>query len=128
VIEEFDRSCWLQLAGKQALMAGAYQQAVEHLEAALAANPSHWLVRQAGILLPLSMAYARMGNRERTLFIAAQAMPVIRTVNAPLTNMHFLEYVKGDLVGHFPHDRKIDAFLREAQQQLPHLPALVDVL
>src|SRR6266487_2575673 len=117
VIEEFDRSCWLQLAGKQALMAGAYQQAVEYLEAALAVNPPHWLVRQAGIMLPLSMAYARMQNRERTLLIAAQALPVIRTVNAPLTNTHFLAYVKGDLVGHFPHDRKIDAFLKEAQQQ-----------
>ncbi len=127
VIEEFDWSCWLQLAGKKALMAGEYQQAAQHLEAALAANPAHWLVRQAGILLPLSMAYARMRNQERTLLIAAQAMPVISTVNAPLTNMHFLEYVKGDLVGHFPHDRKIDAFLREAKQQLPHLPALVDV-
>jgi len=127
VIEEFDRSCWLQLAGKQALMAGAYQQAVEYLETALAANPAHWLVRQAGILLPLSMAYARMGNRERTLFIAAQALPVISTVNAPLANSHFLEYVKGDLVEHFPHDRKVDAFLREAHQQLPHLPVLVDV-
>ncbi len=128
MIEEFDRSCWLQLAGKQALMAGAYQQSAQHLEAALAANPAHWLVRQAGILLPLSMAYARMGNRERTLLIAAQALPVISTVNAPLTNTYFLAYVKGDLVGHFPHDRKIDAFLREAHQQLPHLPALVDVL
>jgi len=128
VVEEFDRSCWLQLAGKKALMAGAYQQAAQQLEAALAANPPHWLVRQVGILLPLSMAYARMGNRERTLLIAVQAIPVISTVNAPLTNTHFLAYVKGDLVGHFPHDRKIDAFLREAQQQLPHLPALVDVL
>ncbi len=127
VIEEFDRSCWLQLVGKQALMAGAYQQAAQHLEAALAANPAHWLVRQAGILLPLSMTYARMGDQERTLHIAAQALPVISTVNAPLTNTHFLEFVKGDLVGHFPHDGKIDAFLREARQQLPHLPALVDI-
>ncbi len=127
LIEEFDRTCWLQLAGKKALLAGEYQQAVEHLEAALAANPSHWLVRQAGILLPLSMAYARMRNRERTLSIAEQAIPVIRTVNAPMTNRHFLEYVKDDLVGRFPHDRRIDAFLREAQQQLPHLPALVNL-
>jgi len=128
LIEEFDRTCWLQLAGKKALMAGEYQQAIDHLEAALAANPSQWLVRQAGILLPLSMAYARMRNRERTLSIAGQAIPVIRTVNAPMTNTHFLAYVKEDLVGRFPHDWEIDSFLKEAQQQLPHLPALVDVL
>jgi len=127
LIEEFDRTCWLQLAGKKALMASEYQQAVEHLEVALAANPSHWLVRQAGILLPLSMTYARMHNRERTLSIAEQAIPVIKTVNAPMTNTHFLAYVKDDLVGCFPQDRKIDAFLMEAKQQLPHLPVLVDV-
>jgi DNA-binding SARP family transcriptional activator len=56
VIEEFDRSCWLQLAGKKALMAGAYQQAAQHLEAALAANPAHWLVRRSFEPLPVTVS------------------------------------------------------------------------
>jgi hypothetical protein len=36
-------------------------------------------------------------------------------------------YMKEDLLKRFPQDRKIDAFLMEAKQQLPHLPVLVDV-
>jgi DNA-binding SARP family transcriptional activator len=124
LVEEFDRTCWLQLAGKRALMAGEYQQATQHLEAALAANPSHWLVRQAGILLPLCMAYARLRDQDRTLSIGEQALPVISAVNAPMTNRHFLAYLQDDLVGRFPGDRKIEAFLRKANQQLPHLPIL----
>lgn len=124
LVEEFDRTCWLQLAGKRALMAGEYQQATQQLEAALAANPSHWLVRQAGILLPLSITYARLRDQERTLSIAEQTLPVISAVNAPMTNRHFLAYLQDDLVGRFPGDRKIETFLRKAHQQLPHLPIL----
>ena len=124
LIEEFDRICWLQLAGKRALMAGEYRQAARHLEAALAANPSHWLVRHAGILLPLCMTYARMSDQDRTLSIAEQTLPVISAVNAPMTNRHFLAYLQDDLVGRFPGDGKIDAFLKKAHQQLPHLPIL----
>jgi DNA-binding SARP family transcriptional activator len=126
VIEEFDRSCWLQLAGKKALMAGDYQQAIDHLEEALAANPLHWLVRHVGILIPLAMAYARMQEQEKSLFIAQQAIPVIGAVNASMTNRHFLEYIQSDILGRFPHDNKSHTFLTEIQHHLPHLPALVD--
>ncbi|MFL5624861.1 MAG: BTAD domain-containing putative transcriptional regulator [Ktedonobacteraceae bacterium] len=126
VIEEFDRSCWLQLAGKKALMAGEYQQAVDHLEEALAANPPHWLLRHVGILTPLAMAYARMQEQEKSLFIAQQATPIVGAVNAPMTNKHFLEYIKDDILGRFPHDNKSHTFLTEIRHQLPHLPALVD--
>jgi tetratricopeptide (TPR) repeat protein len=128
LIEEFDRTCWLQLAGKRALMAGEYQQAVDHLEEALAAHPPHWLVRQAGILIPLAMAYARKRDRERSLSIAEQAIPVIRTVNAPMTNTHFLEYLKVDVLGRFPQDSRMRTFLKEAHHHMPYLPALVDAL
>src|SRR5437764_6722565 len=69
LIEEFDRTCWLQLAGKNALMAGNYQQAIDHLEEALTVNPPRWLVRHVGILTPLAMAYARKQEREKSLFI-----------------------------------------------------------
>ena len=128
LIEEFDRTCWLQLAGKRALMAGEYQQAVDHLEEALATHPPQWLVRQAGILIPLAMAYARKRDRERSLRVAEQAIPVIRTVNAPMTNTHFLEYLKVDVLGRFPHDSRMRTFLTEAHHHMPHLPVLVDAL
>ena len=125
VIEEFDHSCWLQLAGKKALMAGDYNQAVDHLEVALATNPSHWLLRQAGILTPLAIAYARKREREKSLVIAQQAIPVIGTVNASMINKHFLEYVKHDMLDQFPRDSKSDLLLTEIQRQLPHLLAFV---
>jgi DNA-binding SARP family transcriptional activator len=128
IIEEFDRTCWLQLAGKNALMAGEYHQAIDYLEEALATNPPHWLVRQAGILTPLAMAYARAQKREQSLLIAQQAIPIIGAVNAPMANTYFLEYVQDDILDRFPCDSKIHAFLREVQQQLPHLPVRVDAL
>lgn len=126
LVEEFDRTCWLQLAGKKALMEGKYQQAVDSLEEALAVSPSHWLVRQAGILTPLAMAYARLQERDRSLFIAEQAIPIITSVNAPMANAYFLEYLQRDVLGRFPRDNRVRAFLGETQRQLPHLPALVE--
>jgi tetratricopeptide (TPR) repeat protein len=128
IIEEFDRTCWLQLAGKKALMAGEYHQATAYLEEALATNPPHWLVRQAGILTPLAIAYARAQKREQSLLIAQQAIPVIGAVNAPMANTHFLEYVRDDILDRFPRDSKIHAFLTEVQHHLPHLPVRVDAL
>lgn len=128
ITEEFDRTCWLQLAGKNALMAGEYQQAIDYLEEALTSNPPHWLVRQVGILTPLAIAYARAQKRERSLFIAQQMIPIIGSVNAPMTNNYFLEYVKGDILGRFTRDREIDAFLTEVHQQLPYLQISVDAL
>ncbi len=126
LIEEFDRTSWLQLAGKKALMAGEYQQAIDYLEEALEANPPHWLVRHAGILTPLAIAHARKNEREQSLFIAEQAIPVIGALNAPMTNKYFFEYIKDDILGRFPHDSEIHSFLMKIQSQLPHLPALGD--
>jgi DNA-binding SARP family transcriptional activator len=126
IIEEFDRTSWLQLAGKKALMAGEYQQAINYLEEALALNPAHWVVRHAGILTPLAIAYARMREREQSLIIARQAIPVIKAVNAPMINTYFLEYIKDDILGRFSHDSKIHTFLMEVQQQLAHLPVFID--
>jgi DNA-binding SARP family transcriptional activator len=126
IIEEFDRTTWLQLAGKKALMAGEYQQAINHLEEALALNPPHWVVRHAGILTPLAIAYARMRERDQSLLIARQTIPVVKAVNAPMINTYFLEYIKDDILGRFPHDNNIHTFLLEVQQQLAHFPAFIE--
>jgi tetratricopeptide (TPR) repeat protein len=117
--EEFDRTSWLQLAGKKALMAGEYQQAIDHLQEALALNPPQWVVRQAGILTPLAIAYARTREREQSLAIARQAIPVIGTVNAPMTSRHFLDYIKHDVLARFPLDSHMRAFLNDMQERLP---------
>lgn len=126
--EEFDRTSWLQLAGKKALMAGEYQQAIHHLEEALALNPPQRVVRHAGILTPLAIVYARMHEREQSLVIARQAIPVIGAVNAPMTNKHFLEYIKHDILGRFPHDSQVQAFLNDMQERLPQFTSFVSAL
>jgi tetratricopeptide (TPR) repeat protein/transcriptional regulator with XRE-family HTH domain len=121
VIEEFDYTCWLQLAGKRAVMAGDYQQAIAYLEDALAVNPPLWRVRHAGILIPLAIAYARKKEREKSFSIAQQAIPLLGTLNAPMLNTHFLNYLQDDIGKSFPSDRSTQEFLTEIQQKLPHI-------
>jgi tetratricopeptide (TPR) repeat protein/transcriptional regulator with XRE-family HTH domain len=123
--EEFDRTSWLQLAGKRSLMAQDPKQAVAYLEEALAVSPSHWLVRRAGILIPLAIAYARMRERDLSLQRAQQALPVLVAMNAPMTNQQFAEYLSQDLYGLYPHDEQIHLLVTEAQQQLPQLAPLI---
>lgn len=123
--EEFDRTSWLQLAGKQALMAGEHGEAVTFLETALADNPSHLLVRHASILIPLAIAYARMEERDTSLRIARQALPVMVTINAAMTNKQFIDYIRQDILGSFPHDTAVHTFLTDTVEQFPQLALLV---
>jgi DNA-binding SARP family transcriptional activator len=124
--EEFDRACWLQLAGKKAVMAGDYAQAVSYLEEALSANPTHWVVRHVAILIPLAIAYARMRERDRSLLIAKQTVPILGAMNAPMNNTYFLEYLRDDIAGRYPRDTTINTFLTDMQQHLPHLASFID--
>ena len=84
--EEFDRASWLQLSGKRAIMAQEYRQAVPYLEEACAISPPHWLVRRAGILIPLAIAHARMGERDLSVQVAQQAAPVLVALPPPSTS------------------------------------------
>ena len=127
VTEEFDHPCWLQLAGKNALMAGDYTQAIFFLEDALTTTPDQWLARQLGILIPLAMAYARMQEREKSLLTAQRAIPVIKAVNAPMTNNYFLEYVKGDLLGRFSQHKETQTFLTDTLKQLPQFASVIEM-
>ncbi len=122
--EEFDRASWLQLAGKRAIMARYYKQAVPYLEEALAISPPHWLVRRAGILIPLAIVHARMGERDLSVQIAQQAMPVLVAMNAPMSNKHFADYLQQDLLGLFPRDEQIYTFVTETQHRLPQIAVL----
>lgn len=123
--EEFDRGSWLQLKGKRAIMAGEYKSAIGYLEEASTISPSHWLVRQAGILIPLAIAHARMGERDLSIQVARQAVPVLMALNAPMSNKHFADYLQQDILGSFPRDEQIHTFVSETQQQLPHITALI---
>ena len=123
--EEFDRASWLQLAGKRGIMAGEYKQAVSDLEEASTISPPHWLVRRVGILVPLAIAHARMGDRDQSLEVARQAVPVLMALNAPMSNKHFADYLRQDILESFPGDEQIHTFVSEAQQQLPQITALI---
>lgn len=123
--EEFDRASWLQLSGKRAIMAGEYKQAVSYLEEATAINPPHWLVRRAGILVPLAIAHARRGERDLSLEVARQAVPVLMALNAPMSNKHFADYLQQDILASFPRDEQIHTFVSETRHQLPQIAALI---
>ena len=123
--EEFDRASWLQLAGKRAIMAGEYRQAVSYLEEANTNSPPQWLVRRAGILIPLAIAYARMGERDMSLQVAQQAVPVLIALNAPMSNRHFADYLRQDILEFFPHDEQIQTFVSETRHKLPQIAALI---
>ena len=122
--EEFDRTSWLQLAGKNALMAGEYKIAIQHLEEARSQTPR--LLRSAGILVPLAMAYARANERDASLLVAKQLVPVISTMDAPMLNGYFLEYVRQDLLETFPKDQAVLSFVQDAKQQLPQFSGLLN--
>ena len=124
--EEFDRASWLQLAGKRAVMSGDFSQATDLLEAALAANPPHWLVRQAGILIPLAIAYARRRELDVSLQVAQQALPVLTALNAPMATTQFADFLRQDLLGLFSHyDTRIRTFVAETARKLPQLALVV---
>jgi tetratricopeptide (TPR) repeat protein len=123
--EEFDRTSWLQLAGKRSLMVGDPKQAIAYLEEALTVSPPHWLVRRAGILIPLAIGYTRMKERDLSIRTAQQALPVLVAMNAPMTNQQFAQYLAQDLHDLSPHDEQIHVLVTEAQQQLPQLAPII---
>ncbi len=120
--EEFDRTSWLQLAGKNALLAGDYTTAIYHFEEALSQLPR--LLRSAGILLLLAIAYARANERDASLSVAKKLVPVISTMDAPMINGYFIEYVRQDLLGTFPKDQEVLTFVKETKHQLPQFSSL----
>jgi tetratricopeptide (TPR) repeat protein len=123
--EEFDKASWLQLAGKNALLIGDPATAIGYCEEALAELPTNWVVRITGVSVPLAMAYARIGERDESLKVARKALPVIRTMNAPMSNKHFAEYIQKDLLALSSNDKTIQAFVQDVKRQLPHVAALV---
>src|SRR6516162_7530296 len=104
-------------------MAGEYKQATSYLEEAHTISPPHWLVRRAGILIPLAIARARMRERELSLQVARQVVPVLMALNAPMSNKHFADYLQQDILESFPHDEQIHTFVSEMQHQLPQIAA-----
>lgn len=119
--EEFDRASHHQVTGKYALTRGDYKSAVDHLEAALAELPSQWSLRRTITLVPLAVAYARIREKEQSLRVAEQSVPLVGLLNAPMTNQMFAGYIQQDLRHLFANDKQVFAFITETQRLLPSL-------
>jgi transcriptional regulator with XRE-family HTH domain/tetratricopeptide (TPR) repeat protein len=119
--EEFDQSTWLLLAGKHALKTGNYGRAQECFQQALREVPQQWIFRHAMIAIGLAMAYAGLRERDESLATAEQVVPMLKTINAPMTNRLYSEYLQQDLLGAFPTDTGVHSFVAETYQGFPQL-------
>ncbi|MBO0781061.1 MAG: hypothetical protein J2P37_19755 [Ktedonobacteraceae bacterium] len=122
--EEFDRASWLLLAGKHALLTRAYPTALRSFEDALTQLPAQWTVRRAMTAIGLTKAYARIKEREESLATAENLIPMLETINAHMINRWFAECLQKDLLETFAHDRRVQAFVKDTYQRLPHLPSM----
>lgn len=116
--EEFDAANWHQLVGTCALILEQYDDAITHLEHALKELPPQWILRQATALMPLALAYARKQERDTSLSIAQKASIAINTLNSPGLSRQFVGYMQQELIGAFPTDTHIHAFVADTQQRL----------
>lgn len=125
--EEFDRAAWLLIAGKYALNTGDYPAAKNSFDEALTELPEQWLLRRTMTATGLAMAYARMGERERSLSVAKDLTCPVKSIDAPMTNRWFTEYLQRDLLGVFPTDREVRRFVTDTHQQLPQQTSLLHI-
>ncbi len=119
--EEFDRTSWLQLAGKCALATGDHETAIRYYTEALVDLPPNWLIRQAFIVTPLMVAFACAQDRKTSLEMAEKAASVMSTLNAPIINKQFAASVQLGLLGAFPHDVQVRKFVDGLPRRLPSL-------
>jgi tetratricopeptide (TPR) repeat protein len=117
--EEFDRSAWLLIAGKYALQSNQHETAKARFAEALLAVPQGWPLRRVMTATGLAMACARLGDREASVALTQELVPLIHSTNAPLTTRWFTDYLHQDLLGRFPADRAIQGLVVETCRQLP---------
>jgi tetratricopeptide (TPR) repeat protein/transcriptional regulator with XRE-family HTH domain len=111
--EEFDQASWFLLAGKYALKTGNYTEAKDCFQHALMELPQHWILRRVMTAIGLAMAYAGMREREESVAVAENVVPMVNTINAQMTNRWFSEYLRQDLLGAFPMDAQVHTFVAD---------------
>jgi tetratricopeptide (TPR) repeat protein/DNA-binding XRE family transcriptional regulator len=117
-VEEFDHASWHQYAGTCALILEQYDYAVEELQYAIQTLPPNWLMRHATALMPLAIAYARAGEREKCLEIVEKAAQVIQEMHAPSLNQQFVGYLEQEIQVAFPGDLSISTSTARIRQQI----------
>jgi tetratricopeptide (TPR) repeat protein len=116
--EEFDRVSWLQQAGTCALSLRQYEVAVTRLRQALDALPAQWTLRSVSTVIPLASALTRLHELDEALVIARKTLPIVKSLQSPALTQGFTHYLHTELLNSFPNDRRCQAFVVEAQQQL----------
>lgn len=119
--EEFDHASWLQLAGKLSLMMDDCPKAIHYCNQALQMLPQDAIVRQVITLIPLIIAYARQREMDTSLHVAEKTVPMLVTVNAPMTNKQFREYMQEDLLRAYPNEQRVCNFVADMQNQFTWL-------
>ena len=99
----------------------------QHFEGALAELPEQWIVRRTMTATGLAMAYARMKERDISLTVAKKLMPMLKTINAPMTGRWFTEYLQQDLLGMFPTERDVYTFVTDTYRELPQLAGVASI-
>lgn len=122
--EEFDRAFWHQIAGVCTLHLNQNEVAIRHFQQAKEALPTQWVLRHALILMPLVIAYARLGDRDTVLTTAEQAISLISAFNAPSLNKQFTEYTSSALTEAFAGDTHVNTFLADIPYKLISIPAM----
>lgn len=119
--EEFDQASWLLIDGKYALKTGKYSKAKDSFEKALEQLPDHWVLRRTMTAIGLAMALAHMRERKESIAIAEKLLPMVKTVDAQLTNRWFHEYLQQDLLETFPTDNQVHKLVTDTYKQFPRL-------
>ena len=116
--EEFDRVGWLQWAGICALHLGQHELAITRLQQALEELPAPWIRRYVSTAIPLACALAPSKEREATLAIAHKTVPQLKAMRAQALTQEFLHCLHEDVLANFPHDKRCQVFVAEAERQL----------
>jgi tetratricopeptide (TPR) repeat protein len=116
--EEFDSASWFQHAGTCALNIGHYDLAVTQLQQAINGLPPEWALRYLSTSLCLARAFAYLKELDETLAVAHKMLPIITSIQATLLRQKFIHYLHSDLLANFPDDKRCQALLTLAQQQL----------
>ena len=106
------------------LYISAYQKLQRSIEEAFAGLPAHSTLRRTMTAIGLTKVYACMGERDRSVEVAETLVPMMRQVNARMTDRWFTEYIQHDLLRVFPTDVRVQEFVTETYKRLPHLSGL----
>lgn len=105
--DEFDYKSWHHHAGTCALILGHHDIAIKELQQAVQGLPPHLVIRNITALMPLAIAYARIGERDKCLETSMKVIQHGRELNAQGISKQFSDYIRKEIHKAFPSDAQI---------------------